>query len=237
LKHQYFGDVNDYRKYGLLRALSVASGLPIGVCWLLTTNDQKRDGESRRYLSNPDGWRDHDARLYDELCRLLATGVDRSILHAEAWGLVPRARYFPALLGDSRVDREAYFARAWGYLADQPLIFFDPDIGLETRSIRPGHKHSSRYLFWNEVEETFRLGHSVVIYQHFPRQERLSFTARLAAEVHRRLQAPLVDTYTTAHVLFLVAGRQEHAAALARAPRLVSRNWVGQIVPATHVMS
>jgi hypothetical protein len=237
VKHQYFGDVNDYRKYGLLRALSVASGLPIGVCWLLTGDDQRRDGEFRNYLSAPGNWRQHDPQLYDGLCRLLAADVDRSVLHAETWNLVPRARYFSAPLTDVQAEREAYFARALGYLADQPLIFFDPDNGLETRTIRPGHKNSCKYLFWNEVEETFRLGHSVVIYQHFPRQERLSFTARLAAEAHRRLGAPLVETYTTAHVLFLVAGRGEHAAALARANRLVSRNWVGQIVPVTHVVS
>jgi hypothetical protein len=53
LKNQYFGDVNDYRKYGLLRALSSVTGLPVGVCWLLTMDDGRSDGEFRRYLEEP----------------------------------------------------------------------------------------------------------------------------------------------------------------------------------------
>ena len=36
MKNQYFGDVNDYRKYGLLRLLGRAGKVKIGVCWMLT---------------------------------------------------------------------------------------------------------------------------------------------------------------------------------------------------------
>ncbi len=57
MKHQYFGDINDYRKYGLLRALSQASGLSLGVCWLLTAPDARPDGEFRNYLEQPRRWR------------------------------------------------------------------------------------------------------------------------------------------------------------------------------------
>jgi DNA helicase II / ATP-dependent DNA helicase PcrA len=42
VKDQYFGDVNDYIKYGLLRCLSRA-GIGVGVCWMLTPNDQGTD--------------------------------------------------------------------------------------------------------------------------------------------------------------------------------------------------
>jgi hypothetical protein len=36
VKHQYVGDINDYRKYALLRALSAGGANRIGVCWMLT---------------------------------------------------------------------------------------------------------------------------------------------------------------------------------------------------------
>ncbi len=36
MKHQYVGDINDYRKYALLRALSAGGANRIGVCWMLT---------------------------------------------------------------------------------------------------------------------------------------------------------------------------------------------------------
>ena len=53
MKNQYFGDVNDFRKYGLLRTLQRASGLAVGVCWFLTIDDHAGDGERRNYLTNP----------------------------------------------------------------------------------------------------------------------------------------------------------------------------------------
>ena len=40
MKVQYFGDVNDYRKFALLKALS-GKGFTIGVCWM------KRTGPAR----------------------------------------------------------------------------------------------------------------------------------------------------------------------------------------------
>lgn len=36
MKHQYVGDINDYRKYTLLRLLSSGGTNRIGVCWMLT---------------------------------------------------------------------------------------------------------------------------------------------------------------------------------------------------------
>lgn len=39
VKHQYVGDINDYRKYALLRALSAGGANRIGVCWMLTPDD------------------------------------------------------------------------------------------------------------------------------------------------------------------------------------------------------
>ena len=51
MKVQYFGDVNDYRKYILLRRIS--SELKIGVCWMLTPDDGRPDGANRGYLTDP----------------------------------------------------------------------------------------------------------------------------------------------------------------------------------------
>jgi len=42
VKHQYFGDVNDYRKYGLLRALQTPGTLSLAVGWMLSSDDLER---------------------------------------------------------------------------------------------------------------------------------------------------------------------------------------------------
>src|SRR3954464_1849408 len=71
MKNQYFGDVNDYRKYGLLRSLVLADGLRIGVCWMLTPDDHRPDGEKTKYLNprSERNWRSLDPILYEFLQR------------------------------------------------------------------------------------------------------------------------------------------------------------------------
>ena len=45
MKNQYVGDVNDYRKYGLIRALIGDQDIKVGVCWMLTAPDGRTDGD------------------------------------------------------------------------------------------------------------------------------------------------------------------------------------------------
>ena len=40
MKNQYFGDINDYRKYGLLRVLCNRGEIETAVCWMLATDDE-----------------------------------------------------------------------------------------------------------------------------------------------------------------------------------------------------
>ena len=73
MKNQYFGDINDFRKYGLLRTIQRESGLGIGVCWFLTADDGGVDGRLMKYLNQPSRWRHYDSELYDKLQSLLDT--------------------------------------------------------------------------------------------------------------------------------------------------------------------
>ena len=71
LKNQYFGDVNDYRKYGLLRCFQRAGCPKLLVAWMLTGDDGGRDGSRRSYLESPGRWREYDSVLYTGLQNLL----------------------------------------------------------------------------------------------------------------------------------------------------------------------
>jgi hypothetical protein len=71
LKNQYFGDINDYRKYGLLRLLAGVGGLRIGVAWMLTPDDGCSDGGKTGYVKHPEQWRESDPALF----RFLAKAV------------------------------------------------------------------------------------------------------------------------------------------------------------------
>ena len=65
MKDQYFGDINDYRKYSLLRLLGGPGALETVVCWALTEGDGRSDGGRIRYLNDPNQWRKHDPMVFD----------------------------------------------------------------------------------------------------------------------------------------------------------------------------
>lgn len=67
MKHQYVGDINDYRKYVLLRALSAGGANRIGECWMLTPDDGGTDGNKLGFLQQPDRFRHFDPELFDIL--------------------------------------------------------------------------------------------------------------------------------------------------------------------------
>lgn len=234
MKNQYFGDINDYRKYGLLRCLTKASGLPIGIYWMRTEDDGKPDGEFRRYLEQPERWRHFDCGLYDQLCKLLQPEASRSLQHAEDWSLVPGAGYYHRLLTDSATERADHFDVGLRLFEGFPVIFFDPDNGIEVQSVAYGRRNSCKYLYWREIVDAYRHGHSLVIYQHFPRVEREGFIRRMASTLRSRTGGADIDTFRTAHVVFYLVTQPEHRPAFNSAHDLISSQWHEQIAPATH---
>jgi hypothetical protein len=49
MKNQYVADVNDFRKYGLIRGLAEGNDLRTAVCWMLTPDDWRADGRKTRF--------------------------------------------------------------------------------------------------------------------------------------------------------------------------------------------
>lgn len=225
MKNQYFGDVNDYLKYGFLRGLLANTDLSLGVCWLLTEDDRGRDGELRQYLRDPDRWRHYDPALFDALSRLLSISTPRTVRHADNWNLLPGARYHAQVLGDRAAEREAYFQAAETSLGMCDLWFFDPDNGLEVRSAPYGRRRSAKFLYWREVQRVYAAGKSLVIYQHYPREPRSTFIERIRADLKDRTGAHVVLAVRTPRVGFFVVCQPGHAERLQGACVAVLRRW------------
>jgi hypothetical protein len=203
MKEQYVGDISDYRKYALLRALSAGGMNRVGVCWMLTPSDGSADGNKLSYLSRPDDYRSFDSELFDVL-HLAATEPDRRRLQSiEESGAILNAEYFNEALSDDRPSRIAFMERCSRALANADLIFFDPDNGLEV-SLAKGRKNSSKYLYLDEVAAFYRSGKSLLIYQHFPRVERAAFLGICAERLRTAAPGCAVWTFTTAHVAFFL---------------------------------
>jgi hypothetical protein len=222
MKNQYFGDVNDYRKYGLLRLLSGEGGIRMGVCWMLTPDDEGPDGKKTHYLddSKRTKWRAFDPQLYDVL-RTKVKGHEtepqsRDVKHFDE-SLLPNSVAWGQVLNDSASDRESYFDGMWSKFSAEgvQLVFFDPDdglanIGTAKTPMKKGHKNSAKKIFKDEVETTFRNGFSALLYQHFVRKERKQFTGDLARNLKALLGAPAAFSFSTPHVLFLLLPHPDH---------------------------
>jgi hypothetical protein len=202
VKDQYVGDVNDFLKYAFLRTLQ-RPGRRIAVVWMLTAGDDRSDGRRLGYLSQPSTFRAVDPPLYDLLLGLVEEET-RSVQAVEARGILPGALFVPHLLDDSLVARTAYMARALEIAQGAQLIFFDPDNGLDVRSVAKGRVNSSKYLFRDEVGVAYEQGSSVAIYQHFPRVQRVPFLQRLAEGFSAGFGYEGMLAIVTPHVAFLV---------------------------------
>ena len=226
MQDAYFGDVNDYRKYGLLRCLSEVK-FRVGVCWMYTPSDNSGQGNEIDYLDDPREYRFRDPDLFDFLKeRVRAHRRAVRELETASGSLLPGTRFFSELLPESPPDRGQYFERALAALRDTDFLFFDPNIGIERPSKIYGQERL-KYLYWREVDAMAR-GHrqaSIVIFQHWPRQPRHEFLARVSSALASQMPGTRVYAIKTPYVLFLVACRVAHQDRFTTAMKLVRDKW------------
>lgn len=228
MKHQYVGDINDYRKYGLLRSLA-SSEWRVGTCWMVTPDDERADGNKINYLSQPDRWRHHDAELFDALAALVHGSGERHLIHVQTQPLFPCSLFFDEIVPDTLADRRRWFHDALRHLSDASLLFFDPDNGMEVISKPMGTKNSSKYLYFEEVAEAWKTNASMLIYQHFPRERRETFIPRMVAQIKELVPSSVIWPLVTGNVLFLLACQRHHVSAARYGFEKLREMWAGQI--------
>lgn len=236
MKNRYVGDINDYRKYGLLRLLSKAGEIKIAVCWMLTPNDGRPGGGFLKYLEQPEKFRHFDPELYDQLYYIVMRQKTRNIAVVEIAGILPSARFLPDIITDNVSRRISYFARFKNMTNGCDLVFFDPDNGIEVKSRPYGRKGSSKYVYWRELISTYSAGHSILIYQHFPRMKRDRFIQMVVGELFVKTGAQELFSYRTPHVLFLLVPQKHHSDIFRDISLNVSNIWGNQIQALAHKM-
>lgn len=215
MKEQYVGDVNDYRKYALLRLLG-RSRLKLGVCWMLTPNDGRSDGNKLSYLDQPKQER-HDPELFVLLRRVRDEPDARRLILIEGSEILPGAVFVNTTAPEALFERQLWFKQASAALADTDLIFFDPDNGIEVGSVAKGRRNSSKYVYRDELVATYRAGHSLLVYQHFQRKEREGFIQAVAEDLRQVASDAEVWAIRTSHVVFMLVIQPRHRAALSAA--------------------
>ncbi|TVQ95663.1 MAG: hypothetical protein EA399_17320 [Desulfovibrionales bacterium] len=229
MKNQYFGDINDYRKYGLLRAIAQCSRLRLLVAWMLTPDDGSTDGKFISYLDNPTKWAHHDPVLFQRLKELVDSNQQCQVHMIETSDLIRIAGYFSAKVPDAALERLSWFKSLMDEARVHDFVFLDPDNGLEVKSRPYGAKNSSKFLYWREVEALWSSGKSLLIYQHFIREKRTTFIQRMLEALRRATPGSFVEAFSTPHVVFLMALQPSHHSIHWPVVNNVQERWAGQI--------
>jgi hypothetical protein len=225
MKEQYVGDENDYRKYALLRHLAKTGRVRVGVCWMLTPPDDRSDGVKKTYLDKPNRWKHYDPDVFEELTSVRSHPGVRRLKLIERSGIIPKALFFNEHLSDRTDLRGAFFEAAWDHLKRAHLIFFDPDNGLDVKSRPSGRAGSSKYLFRSEVAETYKRGHSVLVYQHFRRVPLDRLVGELAGDLMSTASDALVWCFRTSSAAFLLLIHPDHQGRLTAAAERAPQHW------------
>ena len=176
MKNMYVGDIGDYAKYSLLRALS--RGRKLGVFWYLFPDEDSGDGGHIGYLLRPDKWRTPDPKTFDALRRLMGNVFlkkqERSIAAIEQSGLLPNTTFWTRAIvhegggGPALAEyRSQWFQDSLDCLEDCDIVFADPDNGLRRREgFSPGQRRSGKSICEDEVLALAANERPVVVYHH-----------------------------------------------------------------------
>jgi hypothetical protein len=167
--------------------------------------------------------------LFDGVGSLVRSARRLEVSLIEQSGLLTSATYHRDLVPDLRRMRDTWRKNLLVAASGSDLAFFDPDNGVEIPSRPVGRRGSSKYVTWQEIEEVWAAGTSVLVYQHFRRQSREDFIIQARSELQQHTGASLVQAYRTPQVLFLLAAQNRHQDQFRAVARRVGRNWGGQI--------
>ena len=193
MQNRYVGDLGDFGKFGLLRALCSCSetgngaAMSLGVVWYLVPDENHNDdGKFVRYLEptakNQQLFRACDPDLYDALRSIVASGA-RNVTNIRGGDVLPiNTRYCEAPLHfDKRSGsgiqirrqraelRTLWLKEAIRSTADCDMVFFDPDNGLEVK-IGPHEPRGPKYAYFHELLPFAERDQSLVVYQHVTRR-------------------------------------------------------------------
>lgn len=229
MKNQYFGDINDYKKYSLLRRLASNGRVKTAVCWVLTEDDSGNDGKRIKYLYQPETWRRFDPIVFEHLKEYVLEKGIRRVDMVERMAAFRNFSFYNEIIQDDPCLREKYFNRFFEVAEGATLVFFDPDNGLEVKSVPFGKKKSSKYVYWNEVERSYNSGHSILLYQHLPRKPREQYIHDLSQKFKTLVGVRKIFSFCTSHVVFFLIPQPNHERMFAKRGKEVSETW-GEII-------
>ena len=193
MQDRFVGDIGDFGKYGLLNFIcgnddTSKEIFRLGINWYFyqpepNDKEMKLDhGKFIKYLKpskeNDEEFKICDPNLYCELQKIVDANK-RKVAEIEKINILPsgtvffnkRVSYNDIKGSENRLSyRESWIEQSLNMLASCNLIFYDPDNGIETGSIKKYHKKAGKYVFYDEISKYYDKGKSLIIYNHRSRE-------------------------------------------------------------------
>ncbi len=179
MQDRYAGDVGDYGKFALLRAME-AQGLKVGVNSYLAKTLPSEIHDDGKYRI-PIQYEKLDPELSAALNRIFDLREARSVQALEQAHLLVSNLFVNKAVPKEIGQRKAWHQTALARLADCDIVFLDPDNGLNVKSVKPGSQKSPKYVWLHEVSDYIASGKSVIVYSHRPRKKVDVYLAECAA--------------------------------------------------------
>ena len=168
MRDEYVGDIGDFGKYALLRALcgkpkSPGLNLNMGVVWYFN-KDAGKHGHFTNYLFRQFPMAKVDLCVYNTLAHLVSSGK-RKVSELEQTKILPvnPDNYFRDNVPSDVKCRDKWANRAIEATDGVDLIFLDPDTGIEPKN---PSKPLSEYVRKAELKCFIAQNQSVVVYQN-----------------------------------------------------------------------
>jgi len=236
MKNQFFGDVNDFRKYGLLRVLTGSIGpkkdeLLLAICWMLTHNDNTPHGKRTEYLKSPSpniyNYLDFD--LFNYLVELdIVNEKNRDVKYAQNIKCLPvNSLFYTEYVPIDKNARKEYFKNFFKKSKGFDIVFYDPDIGLDVKSVPYASKDSYKYLYRHELSASYFCGNSILLFQHFGMQlgGRDLFINNMANGLKRSIGIDEIYSFKTAYVVFFLLPQPKHRCLFEEKIEYIREKW------------
>jgi predicted nucleotidyltransferase len=165
MQDQFVGDVGDFGKYGLLRALT-AGTLRLGVVWYKVADQGGNHGRHTSYLRKPHTYRACDPELFDSLQRLVEEGK-RQVASVKGAGILPAAEvFFEKDVPRGAMARQRWHDAALAATKNCDLVFLDPDKRIAGAAVTRNQGKAIHYAFADEINSYLAREQSVVVYHH-----------------------------------------------------------------------
>lgn len=198
MQNKNVGDMEDFGKYALLRTLFQFGGFKAGVNWCLVENDESDQGGSPTEYLNLDArnprpkldreFRAYDEELYQKLQQMVAVN-QRSVAEIEKRQLLGEKAIF---YGEPLTveNRTLWHKNGLKALKKAEIVFFDPDNGIEIDSCPKTRKNHVKYIYFDELNDYFKRGQSLIVYNHRDRKPEKEYLSHLENILNYTKQSP-----------------------------------------------